>query len=663
MPNPYVMSVTADPTAGLYKLGDTISLKLVFNEPVDVTGIPELKLANGGTATYSGGGGSDILTFSYTVKAGEGAVDLDYLDTTALTLNGGLIDGSGYAADLLLPAPGAAGSLGANADLDIDPLAPTVAISSNAATLKAGETATITFTFSEDPGATFTWDGAVGDVVVSGGTLGAISGTGLTRSATFTPDDDVNAGTASITVTANSYADQAGNLGAGGPAPSLTFDTLRPAAPGSIALDTGSNSGSPSDTITNDATPTIVGTADLNTTVKLYDTDGVTELGSGATNGSGIWSITASALSEGTHTLVAKTLDGAGNVSDDGVEIQVTIDNTAPTADIDLADTALTSGQSTTVTVTFSEAVTGFDISDLSFANGTLSNLTTSDNITYTATLTAASGVEDPTNIITLHNGFVIDLAGNAGSGTTLSPNYAIGAPPPPEPEPEPEPGVVTIVTPNGNQVTGDIHNNLLASSGGADTVSGGGGNDTVQGGSRNDVLHGNVGDDSIFGGGGADLAYGGQSDDFLHGNAGDDRLYGDKGEDIVVGGQGVDFIQGGQGGDYVSGDLGDDVVLGGQGDDQVFGGAGNDYLSGDLGADTLSGGAGADIFHSSGAAGLDLVTDFNQAEGDRVLLEPGTSYVLSQVGGDVHVTMSGGGELVLVRVQLSSLADGWISA
>jgi hypothetical protein len=47
--------------------------------------------------------------------------------------------------------------------ITIDTLAPTVAITSNVATLKVGETATITFTFSEDPGTSFTWNGTAGD--------------------------------------------------------------------------------------------------------------------------------------------------------------------------------------------------------------------------------------------------------------------------------------------------------------------------------------------------------------------------------------------------------------------------------------------------------------------------------------------------------------------
>jgi hypothetical protein len=75
----------------------------------------------------------------------------------------------------------------------------------------------------------------------------------------------------------------------------------------------------------------------------------------------------------------------------------------------------------------------------------------------------------------------------------------------------------------------------------------------------------------------------------------------------------------------------------------------------------TLSGGAGADIFHTFSGAGVSVVTDFHAAEGDRVQVDPGDTYTVSQVGADVHVDMTGGGELVLQNTQLSGLPSGWI--
>ncbi|PMY04398.1 Ig-like domain-containing protein, partial [Pseudomonas sp. GW460-13] len=75
----------------------------------------------------------------------------------------------------------------------------------------------------------------------------------------------------------------------------------------------------------------------------------------------------------------------------------------------------------------FSEAVSGFTNADLTLANGTLSAVSSSDGgITWTATFTPSASVNDTTNLITLDNTGIADLAGNAGSGTTDSNNYAI---------------------------------------------------------------------------------------------------------------------------------------------------------------------------------------------------------------------------------------------
>jgi serralysin len=69
----------------------------------------------------------------------------------------------------------------------------------------------------------------------------------------------------------------------------------------------------------------------------------------------------------------------------------------------------------------------------------------------------------------------------------------------------------------------------------------------------------------------------------------------------------------------------------------------------------------GADLFHGSQDAGIDRVLDFHLSEGDRVFLDPGTTYSLSQVGADTVLDMGGGNQMVLVGVQLLSLSPGWV--
>ena len=106
---------------------------------------------------------------------------------------------------------------------------------------------------------------------------------------------------------------------------------------------------------------------------------------------------------------------------------QVLGDTTPPTATITVSDTALKLGDTATVTITFSEAVTGFDNADLTVANGTLSAVGSADGgTTWTATFTPTAGVESASNLITLDNSGVADGVGNAGSGTTDSGNYTV---------------------------------------------------------------------------------------------------------------------------------------------------------------------------------------------------------------------------------------------
>lgn len=75
-----------------------------------------------------------------------------------------------------------------------------------------------------------------------------------------------------------------------------------------------------------------------------------------------------------------------------------------------------------------------------------------------------------------------------------------------------------------------------------------------------------------------------------------------------------------------------------------------------------MFGGAGADRFHSFGEAGIDRIEDFNFAEGDRLNLLAGTTYTLTQSGADTVVNMGGGGMVILVGVQMSSLPGDWLT-
>jgi Ca2+-binding RTX toxin-like protein len=229
----------------------------------------------------------------------------------------------------------------------------------------------------------------------------------------------------------------------------------------------------------------------------------------------------------------------------------------------------------------------------------------------------------------------------------------------------------------NGNdQLNGSTGADLIRGYDGDDILGGGGGNDTIFGGAGSDIIRAGVGagvpvgQTYLRGEDGADYIIGGDGFDDINGNMGNDTLSGGNGGDWVVGGKDNDLQFGDAGDDIVWGNLGNDTLVGGdgadqvrggQGDDVLFGGAGNDFVSGDRGNDTITGGAGADLFHGSQDAGIDRVTDFHLSEGDRVMLDPGTTFTLRQDGADTVIDMGGGNQMILVGVQLSTLTGNWI--
>ena len=210
-------------------------------------------------------------------------------------------------------------------------------------------------------------------------------------------------------------------------------------------------------------------------------------------------------------------------------------------------------------------------------------------------------------------------------------------------------------------ELRGTTAGETIQAGAGADTVRGMAGDDTISGGGGENYLRGDEGNDSIVGDAGFDDANGNMGNDTVSTGAGEDYCVGGKDNDSLSGGANYDLVYGNLGEDTCNGDDGDDIVRGGQGNDLVNGGAGNDFVSGDKGDDTMTGGAGADVFHTFGDAGIDRVTDFRLSEGDRVQLAPGTVYTLSQSGADTVINMTGGGQMILVGVQSSTLTGNWI--
>jgi serralysin len=212
------------------------------------------------------------------------------------------------------------------------------------------------------------------------------------------------------------------------------------------------------------------------------------------------------------------------------------------------------------------------------------------------------------------------------------------------------------------DSITGNTANNLILGNAGNDTVMAGSGADTVEGGAGASYLRGEDGDDSLQGGAGFDDINGNKGADTIDAGAGgSDWVVGGQGDDSITAHSGINQVLGNLGNDTLHAGSGGDVVRGGQGDDSIVGGAGGDFISGDRGNDTESGGAGADLFHGSQDAGIDRVLDFSIAQGDRVELDPGTTFSVSQSGSDVVIDMGSGNQMILVGVSMNSLTASTI--
>ncbi|MFC4864763.1 Ig-like domain-containing protein [Pseudomonas sp. MAHUQ-62] len=378
------------------------------------------------------------------------------------------------------------GATSSNADVTVavvETVAPaTVSIVVADTALRAGETSTVTIIFSEAVTGLTT-----ADFTVANGALSNLSTSdgGISWTATLTPDSNVQDAGNVITLNNTGYTDQAGNAGAGTTdSNNYAIDTQRPTAT-IVVADTALKAGETS-TVTITFSEAVTGLTTADFTVANGTLSSLS-----SSNGGVTWTatLTPTADVEDAGNLVnldnTGYTDQAGNTGSGTTDSNnYAIDTLRPTATIVVADTSLIVGETTTVTITFNEAVTGLDLADFTVANGSLSNLSSADGgTTWTATLTPSANVEDSGNLISLDNTGVIDAAGNIGTGSTDSNNYAVDTQAPLNAVPGAQ--VTNTVTPivfssgNGNALTvtegGNLTTVVSVASGTLSATTGGG--------------------------------------------------------------------------------------------------------------------------------------------------------------------------------------------
>ena len=169
--------------------------------------------------------------------------------------------------------------------------------------------------------------------------------------------------------------DIAGNNNTAAMTLSITSDRTAPASPTVDAPD--------GELLTNSMTATISGSADAGSLVSLYvDADASGTLSEGDTLADsqqlGVmatgFSFSASLAANATNHFVVSASDVAGNESDATAVSAITQDSINPQPTITFNGMTPTSAASLSFTVEFSEAVTGFNQSDISVGNGSISN-------------------------------------------------------------------------------------------------------------------------------------------------------------------------------------------------------------------------------------------------------------------------------------------------
>jgi predicted RNA-binding protein with TRAM domain len=193
-------------------------------------------------------------------------------------------------------------------------------------------------------------------------------------------------------------SDAAGNTNANAGAIDVSIDTTAPDAVANV-LVSGATGG-----LSKSSTPVLTGTGEPGSTIKLYDTDGTTLLGTTTADSNGKWSITSNSLAEGTHTLIIKVTDAAGNTNSSAGTLNLTVDTTAPQATIDSISTSTISGTC--------EAGASVNVQ---VANGTIVPATVTGS-TWSFTFSAADISVITTAASTLLNISASDAAGNTAS-------------------------------------------------------------------------------------------------------------------------------------------------------------------------------------------------------------------------------------------------------
>ncbi len=425
---PAITSIMATPLSGHEEVGSTITIAVAFSEAVSVTGgTPTLSLNDGGTATYASGSGTNTLTFTY--KVGAGDTSLPALAVTGLNPMGATIaDAAGNAATV----SGAAKTFGGLQIDTVTPVITQVATTPASGDIGLGKKVTVTLAFDK----AVTVKGTPKLTLNDGGSATYTSGSG-TAALTFTYTVAAGQNTTDLQATGITLPSGASIKDSSGDTADLTgakvnlglqIDSVTPAvsainsSPSSGDLNAGKTvaislamsepvvvTGAPTLTLNDGGTAAFTG-ASGNTLNFTY----------AVVAGQNTASLSVTKLNVPTG---ASILDAAGNKASTtlpaSAALGIQIDTKAPTATASASagTTDLNAGKTAEITLTMSESVTVSGTPTLSLNDGGSATydagLSSATSLTFDYTVAAGQNTT-ALNITGLTGGSIQDLAGNA---------------------------------------------------------------------------------------------------------------------------------------------------------------------------------------------------------------------------------------------------------
>lgn len=285
----------------------------------------------------------------------------------------------------------------------IDNAAPSVTLGTGSSDPVSGAFA-LAVNFSEDVTGL-----ALADLVVGNGTASDLAGSGAGYTVNITPSAD---GDVTVDLAAGVATDTAGNENSAAAQFVIGNDGTAP----TVALSTAS-----SDPVSGAFSLTIAFSEDV-TGFSLSDLTIANGTASNLTGSGAEYTATITPSADGNVTVdiaAGAAEDAAGNLNLAATQFVIGTDGTAPTVALSTTSSNPVSG-AFTLTIAFSEDVTGFTLSDLAVGNGTASNLTGS-GADYTVTITPSS---ERYVTVDIAAGAAADVAGNESLAAT---QFSIG--------------------------------------------------------------------------------------------------------------------------------------------------------------------------------------------------------------------------------------------